>query len=266
MKKSKLFLSPLCIVTLALGIAGTASAAMLDSADFTWKYEFEGAAANTPDNLDIDGNSSPDMMLYGTAGTVAGGVLTMTSGAYIDDYGWKPELTNGIWKANSFDVRYGFTIEARIKVISDSGLEGATSIVASPDDPTSAVANHPDSWMNIWGSRMTWDFVGNSAYRLLSTEDNTDDFHVFRLGMNPDTLKYAVWRDGVLLADDLDDVYADLTGLDRLLLGDLSGSIEGTTDWDYIRLTEGYYAPVPEPATLSLLLLGGGAAVMRRRR
>lgn len=264
MKESKLFLSTLCVVSLALGITGIASAAMLDSADFTWKYEFEGATANTPDNLDIDGNSSPDMLQYGTAGAVAGGVLTMTSGAYIDDYGWKPQLTNGIWRANSFDVRYGFTIEARIKVASGTGIIGATSIIASPDDPTSAVANDPDSWLNIGASGMSWGYDGFAGYQVLSTEVNTDDYHVFRLGMNPDTLKYTVWRDGVLVADDLVDVYTE-TGLDRLLLGDVSGSIEGTTEWDYIRFTEGYYAPVPEPTTLGLLLLGG-VAVMRRRR
>ena len=232
-----------CVCGLVLAVGGMANAEGVDSSAFTWKYEFEDDTADTPDNLDIDGNSYPDMMAYGSPdGTLADGIMTLSQGSYIDDFGWKPELENGIWKANSFSAANGFTIEARIKVISSTGSYGATMIGAGPEPQAGA----PDSWLNIGGSEMVWST--NSPKQVLSTGNNTNDFHIFRLALNPTTSSYDVWRDGVQVGSSLPDAYSPSNnGLDRLYLGNISSLLAGTTQWDYVRFTEGYFeAPAPE--------------------
>ena len=256
-----------CVCGLALCVSGIANAATVDSSAFAWKYEFEGATANTPDNLDIDGNSSPDMMLYsGSAGSVAGGVMTITEGtAYIDDFGWKPALVNGIWKANSFAAANGFTIEARIKVNSQSASLGATTIAAGPEPAAGA----PDSWLNIGASTMRW--TGDNVSPM-DTSDNTDGFHTFRIALNPTANAYDIWRDDVQVGSNLPDVYSpSYNGLDRLYIGNISPAwANGVTEWDYLRFTEGYFpGTVPEPGTVVLLatgLIGLLAYAWRKRK
>lgn len=249
---------------LVLGLVASAGATVMDSSAFDWKYEFEGTTASTPDNLDIDGNGSPDMMQWGNAGTVAGGIMTLGSNAsYMDDFGWKPALVNGIWKANMFGATSGFTIEARIKIDSDNGRAGATSLVAGPKP----LANAPDGWLVVGGSSMKWTV--EDGVTPMNTDNNTDGFHVFRMALNPVSNAYDVWRDGVLVGSSLPDVFnPSLNGLDRLYLGDVSPSTDGVTRWDYVRFTSGYYAPVPEPSTLILLSIGtiGLLAYAWRRR
>ena len=219
----------------------------LNSSAFNWKYEFEGTTANTPDNLDIDGNGKPDMMRFGSgsAGTVANGVMTLSSydendpvygTSYIDDFGWKPELTNGVWKSRDFSA--GFTIEARVKVIDDAGLFGATTIAGAATDLSTEV----DTWLNIAANGQWWS--AGEPFLVGPEVDNTDDFHVFRLAVDSSTGNASVWRDGILLAENLPDLY-DGAGYKRLYIGDISFRTNGTVEYDYIRFTEGAYSPKP---------------------
>jgi hypothetical protein len=246
----KLFSATCLVLGMVAALGASASGTVMDSSAFDWKYEFEGAAANTPDNLDIDGNSSPDMMQWGSAGSVADGAMTLGSGAsYIDDYGWKPALVNGIWRANTFSAANGFTIEARIHVVSDWGGGGATSIAAGPA-PHASVPNAADGWLCIGGSSMRWT-VNEAAF---NSAVNSDDYHVFRLALNPATNAYDVWRDNVKVGSNLPDAYSpSYGGLDRLYLGDLSDFTAGETKWDYVRMTEGYFTPVLASGLAGLL-------------
>lgn len=246
-----------CVGGLVLIIGGMANASTLDSSAFNWKYEFEGATADTPDNLDIDGNGHPDMMLFGSAGPgiVADGVMTLSSydeddptygSSYMDDFGWKPELTDGVWKSRDFSA--GFTIEARIKVIDDAGAYGATSIAGAGSDLSTEI----DTWLNIAANGQWW-MTGTPAV-LGPAANNTDDFHVFRMAVDASTGNASVWRDGELLAENLPDLY-DGAGYKRLYIGDISFRTSGTVEYDYVRFTEGAHAPVPEPSMMLLLLL-----------
>ena len=220
----------------------------LDSSAFNWKYEFEGTTADTPDNLDIDGNGQPDMMLFGSAapGTVADGVMTLSSYAvddavygtsYIDDFGWKPALTDGIWKSHDFSG--GFTIEASIKVIDDAGLYGATSIAAGGTDLSTGL----DTWINVAANGVY--LFGSSATPIAPELDNTDGFHVFRVAVDSATGRASLWRDGDLLVENLPDIYSDAC-YNRIYIGDITSSTNGTVEYDYVRFTEDAYAPTEE--------------------
>ena len=271
----KLFVATFFACVFVLGLGGMANGTVMDSSAFAWKYEFEGATANTPDNLDIDGNGHPDMMLFGSAGpgTVASGVMTLSSyddtdpvygTSYMDDFGWKPELTDGIWKSHDFSA--GFTIEARVKVLLPAGrtegVYGSTSIAGAGSDLGTA----NDAWLNIGANKLWW--ASGTPSQIGSDADNTDGFHRFRLAVDDSTGNISVWRDGVLQAENLPDLYAG-AGYKRLYLGDISGRTAGTVEFDYVRFTAGAFTPVPEPGTVLLLavgLIGLLAYAWRKRR
>jgi len=102
----------------------------------------------------------------------------------------------------------------------------------------------------------------------LSTADNTDGFHTFRLAYDSSEGDYSVWRDGLLLTDSQGATLN--TGLSRLIVGDCCSSYGGdgnVFEVEYVRYdVTGAFAPVPEPTTLAVvgLALAGVLAVRRR--
>ena len=244
-----------------------------DSQDFDWKYEFEPPNEDTPDNIDLDDSGSGDFVLYGNvAGTVVpgSGVLTLSTNAVADNSSYSSEgHADALWTVQGFDVTKGFTLELSAKIIDQlAGTLGTFGVMMGPADATGASSGVPDSSLNIGANGQTWGninlaqtTVGDGAY------DNDDgEFHVFRLILDPATLLFSVWRDGELLADDLGDCYVG-PGYNRMLIGDWYYKLGGTVEFDYMRFTEGAFAPVPEPSSLVLILLGlVGLACCRRRK
>lgn len=227
-----------------------------DSSDFDWKYEMDVL----PNADDQDGDLAGDWQAASGV-SVAGGILTQPSGNVVGALAYVG--SNLIWD-NSFNQNDGWTIEARIKVLSQLPLTAAATNILGHF----AGATH-EGRLNIGatGQRMGNNFVFETIGS--GTEDNTDDFHVFRMALSPGgENKYSVWRDGALLLDEAPSVAAPGPGENAtwVYFGDLGSAWGGEVQYDYFRLTSGAFAPVPEPSSIalvgSLLLL---TAMLRRR-
>jgi hypothetical protein len=256
-----------------IGIASQANAGFVqkDSADFTWKYEMD----ETPAGQDLDANGATDFApwtLNGGSASVSSGVLSM------DSSGNKFYALLGparIWANSGVSFATGYTIETRVKVDSSTGALGALMIDAAPSDNKQAVGQ-----LTIAGAGQFWGMPADQGTepvgQSLGTQNNTDDFHTFRIAQTPSAGNlfasvYSVWRDGVLLSAELPTAYwANASTL--FDFGAPSGVIHGTSQVDYFRFTPGAYAPigsVPEPGTLTLLglgLLGFVAYAWRKRK
>ena len=102
-----------------------------------------------------------------------------------------------------------------------------------------------------------------NAVTPIDTNPNDDDLHTFRVA----TVGYGIfdiWRDNVLIAEDFDGGGATWP----LQFGDVSGATTAPYQYqvDYVRWTGGAWAPVPEPASMGIILSGGVLALLRRRK
>ena len=253
-------LIPLLAVAFMVLMASPADSEMLDSAAFTYKYE--GAAL--PDASDLDGNSTYDFGAGKSFNGVSGGILTLEA---LDKSGnnYLSDASGQAWDAlGPPTLAEGYTIEARLKVISDEGTQGACVIHGRPS--SSSGANY-QSWLNIEKNGLAW---GDKSSITLDSSSNTDGFHVFRLAQEGGGM-CSVWRDGEPLGDSLSAATTSTTV--RLFIGDADGDNKwkGEVQVDYVRFTKGAYAPaalaVPEPSVTILLAVGVlGLLVVRLRR
>ena len=207
-----------------------------DSADFTYKYEMD----SLPTDQDLDGNGVPDMdKSESTPGnvSVSGGVMTILGSSGGSDYVGST-AAGKIWQANFAAGDY--TIEFSAKVLSTvagtSGQQGAFSLYSG--------TGYYDA-VSLAGSATT--AASGTGTAILSTDDNMDAFHTFRLARQG--MAYYVWRDGKLIGDRL---ITPASPNKDLLFGDGGGWINGSTAVDYFRLQPGAYAPAPKPSGLVL--------------
>jgi len=249
-------------------LASAAITETKDSADFTWKYEF---TTDLPTVSDLDNNGSTGdfnvIIDAGSSITLSDGQLqfrtTDKAGAYYYS-GWA--AASKLWDViDDLDYEHGVTVEMRVKILAGAaeGVRGVIGIGIMPD------GTDVDGKLLIGKTTQYWNGEGSVAEDEMpaaGTIDNTDGFHNFRVALDPANNTYTVWRDDELLASGLGDTDTR-DGLRRLVFGNFADSIlAGDSDVDYFRITSGAYAPVPEPATLSLLLTGGLAVLIRKRR
>jgi hypothetical protein len=264
----------LAAVVAGTGLAGSAMAAPsytgldgdLDSSLFTHKYEGDVL----PQNAGLGFVLNDPNGVYGTASDPAslgtsGGVtylridtdtnLTVPANQYGDAYNYA--ITGGTatnWDPNPAG---GFTAEFRAIVrANNNGTYGATVRLGDG---------------NSWGLHEVWKNQYLSELSYVTTPDNSDTWHTFRIASySPDGSSanqvYKVWRDGVELVTSGQNTFSGTF----LVFGDyVSGSAEVNWDIDYLRwTTEGAYspAPVPEPSTAMGLLLAGSGLMLRRRK
>ena len=195
-----------------------------DSADFSYKYEM----IIEPSDEDVDSNGTND---FGNSnGTVDGsGIMTMVANGL-----YNSAAIGQAWDVMNPSFVTGYTLEIRVKIISQSESTGTMAINGSLPDVANA-----NSWLNIGTNSAKWYSGGDI---LLDSSDNTDAFHVFRIVQQAGQIKYNVWRDGVLIGEDL-GLGMSYTGLDRMLFGDPGGNWGGTSEVDYMRFIKGVYAP-----------------------
>jgi hypothetical protein len=208
-----------------------------DSADFTYKYEMDVL----PSTQDLDGNNTPDIVAHESTPRnirVANGKMTIldTSGG-LDYIGSQPANAGTIWQ-NEFasgDYTAEFSAKVLTSVEDETGQHGASQFVTQ---------NGRYDTM-LLGAAKTAAITAGYEYTNLSTADNTDAFHTFRVARQGSA--YYLWRDGVLIGDGLT---MDPAG-SKMHFGDGGGWINGSTAVDYVRLQNGAFAPPPKPSDVA---------------
>ena len=212
-------------------------AAQMASSDFAYKYEMDVSPGDVS-QVDLDGNGSPDWTIVGEGIVTPSGTGTLTIDSNGEVYAYLESGisdTNHLWPNEGFNVADGFTLEISLKLGENSGLFGFNAAPAdSTEFPYFTIATGGQGW----GPDHT--LLGDES----TTYDNTDDFHVFRLVRNADTDggKWFVWRDGELLTPGgVNSLYS--VERNALYLGDISTASDVSAEVDYLRFTQGAYAP-----------------------
>ncbi len=203
------------------------------SRDLGFSYEFD-VDATDPALIDLDGNGAADFDAVG-APVVSGGVARLVTG---DQY-TMAENTTTLWQTIRPTVESGYTVDVRLKVLDDAvhpenPAAGSFSLAASP------AGSELNSLLNIGKSSVGWGLLDKDS---LSTADNTDRFHDFRIVQQPGHAnRFYVWRDGVLLNRNAKPLGSGLTSTDepQLIVGGLdTTSYGGHVELEYVRLTAG---------------------------
>ncbi|MCC7083484.1 MAG: dockerin type I repeat-containing protein [Pirellulales bacterium] len=227
----------LCLAAMAVVWSAQSACAtpteIKDSADFFYKYEMD-VNPSDKDLIDLDANGDPDLYVDNSGGTVTfDGVATLSG---TSSMGSPDGYTGTTWATSNIFLEDGYTIEARIKVISDTGGDPIFGMTANPGSTANA-------WFMAGAGGQQWSIGGGKVP--FAAADNTDDFHVFRITQDPTTDAaapiYSAWRDGVLLSGTLTSAFPNL--LWRMHVGGMTGGSVGTTELDYLRFAKGAFAP-----------------------
>jgi hypothetical protein len=232
----------------------TASAALVqtDSSSFAWKYEMNA----DPTTQNIDGVAGADWGFAAAKGTVADGILTTASTGYYSS--WQ-DTAGQVWA--NVDFENGFTFETRLRT-HQTGAHSAIGFMVG-----SALSNF--AFLQVGDDSIFWGDAYAPTIGTPGGYDNSTDFHTYRFAQLPNQDSYSVWRDGKLVAEGLTSAYtpSDLSAC--ALFGSPTSVAAGANEIDYVRITSGAFAPVPEPGTCVLLttgLLGLVAYAWRKRR
>jgi hypothetical protein len=237
------------VAVLALGAAANADLAQKPWTDFDHKYDMS-SDPTTDGGLYLGGSST-----LTTDGSLQ--VADMT-GFYGDDGDG-----GNIWQGN-FSDNPGYTIETRLKVSSMGvGKYGAWAISASAAE----------------GKWVTVVYIGDSfvsyddqqlGRTTVDTSSNIDAYHVFRATFDTVSGGINLWRDGIKIGDEVTPLGAQSYNANILYLGAAwTGNVAGETLVDYMAVTPGVWAPVPEPCGITLIvsaLVGLLAYAWRKRR
>lgn len=238
-----------------IGLAGMAAADLIqkDSADFPAKYKYE--MDSLPSAVDQDGNSVNDFeALWGAGGAnnVSDGIWSISGKSNL----MSSEDSGRIWEANqsAFTWTNGYTVEARVKVLSATSFP--FKVAANPY----GTANFGIIKIGATGEA----FENEDPF----ADSNSDDFHVFRMAQAAGSDLWYLWRDGVLKGTTTGPGFVT-PNIPQLWFGNGGSVTDASVQVDYVRFTSGAYAPVPEPATATVLatgLVGLLAYAWRRRK
>ena len=209
------------------------------SADFAYKYEMD-ADPRDPGAIDLDSNGAADFALTGeeTALTFPGsGTAQIATNESVVATYFESGISDpaAVWPTEGLSGADGFTVETRFKIIEDTGSVGAFDIVMCPADNNELTVLTVGDDGQYWYPASTP--VGEPA-------DNTDDFHTLRIVRTSDAAggMYYIYRDDVVLTEE--GIAASASYIrNALYLGDTGGSDQGIVEYDYLRFTQGAYAP-----------------------
>jgi hypothetical protein len=243
----------LCVCVLAVGTVQAALTGVKDSADFTFKYE---AVSGTPEvEVPAQGWSLVDTGAPGNSFAAAGGILSYSTTEQSGGrwYWIKGDDAGSAWNLN-VNAATSYTVEFSAKVTASDGPHGGLNL---------AIGNSAQyGWFNIGVNSVTTT-TSSTPVVLADGIDNASDFHTFRVAFDSSAGTFAMWRDNILVSG---AIAPDSTfnAPNYLAFGDASSQGSGTIAIDFCRWdATGAFAPVPEPMTLSLLVVGG--CWLRRR-
>lgn len=213
-----------------------------------------------PSTQDLDSAGSATDWFAGTVGgltipPVSGGIAFSNQGAgevlYRTDFGGSIQRQN--------IVSQSFTIEASVRVLGplDSGDVGQFGFALDPGGSSSSYR------LNVDTNRVNLDGNGNGE---IATGSNAASFVAFRIAYDQPDDEYTAWRDGVEIFSAAVGTNAPFNNGGSFFLGDFTGSLSGEWEVDYIRLTPGAFAPVPEPSSLAMVGLASLIGLRRRRK
>ena len=160
------------------------------------------------------------------------------------------------WSNSGITHTTGYTLEFSMKVVSDGASLPALGLIAQPSPGAAAPAGY--CWVGE-NETAIGAYNGTGFQGDLSTADNTDAFHTFRLAQEGGAYNYSLWRDGVLLTDTGASAGVQW-GQAGLAFGGVGGGQDPTAESQvaYFRAHPGAWAPVPvpEPGTLARLATG----------
>ncbi|AQT68184.1 hypothetical protein STSP2_01339 [Anaerohalosphaera lusitana] len=248
MMNRKLLLIGLAMMACLIGTSNAMP--ILDSQNFDWKYEMDVQ----PNNQDLNNSGSDDFW--------DGGALTVSNGVAIgtgDDTYFRTDYGGSIWRDEITGA--AFTIEFSVQIL-ETGEEGTAGTMGMY---ARNLETGGGPYLNVARSGQT--LINTQATLDLGSQDNTDGQHVFRVAREGDGSVW-VYRDGVMLNPNGQPIVGDLSVFnnDIFQIGDIwSTGHSGDYEIDYVRLTDGAYAPVPEPATMLLLGLGGMLTLRKKK-
>jgi hypothetical protein len=170
-----------------------------------------------------------------------GGILRYTTNAGQDNW-WD---ASG-WAANP---AVGWTVEVEVFMSSIQAGDTGFQMTAGAGSSLGYGALQVKANSVVWGTTS------------FGTASNQDGFHVFRIAQEGNSNITSIWRDGLLVGSAV-----GTHTINGAWFGDGSTS-SGHADIKYARWdTTGGYAPIPEPASLALMLAGGLVAIRRVRK
>ncbi len=179
------------------------------------------------------------------------------------------------WR-NDFESALGFTLELKVRV--DPGTTFGVNLAFDEGATVLGAGRAPILRIDAAGTSWQVNSGSTTIFETIHTARNDDGYHLFRLVKLPSSGSvagaYNIYRDGVLIAENIAGANANMQGLDRFFFGAIGSALAGTdvsaqvewVRWD----ASGAFQPVPEPGTMALLVAGGlllaGSGVAHRRR
>lgn len=216
------------ILTLAATFTALADLTRKDSSEFAYCYEMD----ENPCMKDLDNSGKNDFTGWNAnyfrldEGTLVidapndnGKYLVSSQKTGIDGDGWQ---TLGPTSAT------GFTIEARLKIVSCTGDNGAICI---------------EGWVSGSGQGSRLNFYADKIKLNKTTVMmlDTTSYHTYRITREGGSLAHSIYVDDVLVAENIQDTVA--ASVYRTLIGSPGKGWQGVAQIDYLRFDKGAFAP-----------------------
>lgn len=221
-----------------------------DSTTFDYRYEM----STQPNNQDLDSNATDDWFDTGVP-TVSGGFAANTASDQI----FRGDFSGSIWRAVANTAAADWTMEVRVaKTGGTQGTNGWFGIATANagESNSSRFYLKDDRVVSNNIDYLVGGNFGNGSYVTIRIAHDAVDNHNY------------FWVNGTLLNANLSTPILGVNGTvfdNSTFIGDYSpAGFAGNYSIDYIRLDNGAFAPVPEPA--AALLGGVGMLLLLRRR
>lgn len=239
--------------SLSVGQFAAGDLLIRDSADFVNQGGSDSSTASY-EATTIPQNATPGWSGPGDSPSgsyAADGELTLTTMVGNNRY-----FNTGTSWSDDVARNTGYTVEFRMRVDEITDTQRGPALFRVAD----GVQLVELEWR---ANQVVWNATTGTAASVII---DPTVYHTYRIAYDPSANDnagaYAAWIDGELISEAL---AGNNTTVNYVLFGDTSNSrYGGTTTWDYVRWdTTGAYAPIPEPASLAMLVLGSTMLLRR---